>query len=114
MRGARGIGVGQQLLGRWVGVERSRMDDPPDAPNIDERAELDRLRREVTELRMDRGFLKKATVPIVRMAELLRVSLRQSGLRGMRPRPCRPVTTIADPKPHLIQSWWGAGSTRAS
>ena len=36
------------------------MDDPPDALDVDERAELDRLRREVAELRMDREFLKKA------------------------------------------------------
>lgn len=54
------IGVGEQLLGRWVAVERAAMDDPPSALDIDERAELERLRREVTELRMDRAFLKKA------------------------------------------------------
>lgn len=57
---AREIGVGEQLLGRWVAVERSRMDDPPPALDADERAELVRLRREVAELRMDRAFLKKA------------------------------------------------------
>lgn len=57
---AREIGVGEQLLGRWVAIERSRMDDPPPAVDADERAELERLRREVAELRMDRDFLKKA------------------------------------------------------
>jgi transposase len=57
---AREIGVGEQLLGRWVAVERARMDDPPEALDADERAELERLRREVAELRMDREFLKKA------------------------------------------------------
>ncbi len=57
---AREIGVGEQLLGRWVAIERSRMDDPPAAVDTDERAELQRLRREVAELRMDREFLKKA------------------------------------------------------
>jgi transposase len=57
---AREIGVGEQLLGRWVAIERSRMDDPPAAVDVDERAELVRLRREVAELRMDREFLKKA------------------------------------------------------
>ena len=57
---AREIGVSEQLLGRWVAIERSRMDDPPAALDKDERAELDRLRVEVAELRMDREFLKKA------------------------------------------------------
>ena len=44
---AREIGVGEQLLGRWVAFERSRMDYPPAALDVDERAELIRLRREV-------------------------------------------------------------------
>ena len=57
---AREIGVGEPLLGRWVAIERARMDDPPEALDVDERAELERLRREVAELRMDREFLKKA------------------------------------------------------
>ena len=57
---AREIGVGEQLLGRWVAIERSRLDDPPGALDAGERAELDRLRVEVSELRMDREFLKKA------------------------------------------------------
>lgn len=63
---AREIGVGEQLLGRWVAVERSRMVDPPEALDADERAELERLRREVVELRMDREFLKKAAAFFVR------------------------------------------------
>jgi transposase len=58
---AREIGVGEALLGRWVAVERAHMDgEPPQALDADERAELERLRREVAELRMDREFLKKA------------------------------------------------------
>lgn len=57
---AKEIGVGEALLGRWVAIERTKMDDPPAALDTDERAELERLRREVAELRMDREFLKKA------------------------------------------------------
>jgi transposase len=57
---AREIGVGEQLLGRWVAIERARMVDPPGALDLDERAELERLRAENAELRMDREFLKKA------------------------------------------------------
>jgi transposase len=54
------IGVGEQLLGRWVAYERARMDAPPPATDINERAELERLRAENAQLRMDREFLKKA------------------------------------------------------
>jgi transposase len=43
-----------------VAIERSRMDGPPSALDVDERAELERLRVENAELRMDREFLKKA------------------------------------------------------
>ncbi|WP_162561848.1 transposase [Mycolicibacterium brumae] len=57
---AREIGVGEALLGRWVGIERAQMDSAPEALDADERAELERLRVEVSELRMDREFLKKA------------------------------------------------------
>ena len=57
---AREVGVGAQLLGRWVANERVAMDSPPEAVDADERAELERLRREGAELRMDRDFLKKA------------------------------------------------------
>ena len=48
------------MLGRWVGAERAKMDSPPDALDVDERAELERLRTENAQLRMDREFLKKA------------------------------------------------------
>ena len=57
---AKEIGVGEALLGRWVAVERAKIDRPPEALDLDERAELSRLRTENAELRMDREFLKKA------------------------------------------------------
>ena len=52
--------MGEALLGRWVATERAKMEDPPEALDADERAELTRLGREVAELRMDRAVLKKA------------------------------------------------------
>src|SRR3954451_21512478 len=58
---AREIGVGEALLGRWVALERART-DPPEALDVDERAELARLRTENAELRMDREFLKNLDV----------------------------------------------------
>ena len=55
------INVGAQLLGRWVQLERDRMGAPPEAPlDVSERAELERLRAENAQLRMDREFLKRA------------------------------------------------------
>ena len=58
---AREIGVGEQLLGRWVATERARTVGPaPGGLGIEERAELERLRAENAQLRMDREFLKKA------------------------------------------------------
>jgi transposase len=57
---AREIGVGEALLGRWVAIERAHDEDPPTALDANDRAELERLRVENTELRMDREFLKKA------------------------------------------------------
>lgn len=57
---AREIGVGEQLLGRWVQQERDRTGGVEVPLDLDERAELERLRREVAELRMDNEFLGKA------------------------------------------------------
>jgi transposase len=56
------IGVGEQLLGRWVRLARERAGDGDTARvlDADERAELERLRKENAELRLDREFLKKA------------------------------------------------------
>jgi transposase len=55
------IGVGEQLLGRWVAAAKARSDaDNPEVLDDDERAELQRLRKENAELRLDRAFLKKA------------------------------------------------------
>jgi transposase-like protein len=64
-------GVGDQVLGRWVRLARvaALADHAGAVPDADERAELERLRRENAELRLrrenaelrlDREFLKKA------------------------------------------------------
>jgi transposase len=56
----REIGVGEQLLGRWVHAERIHLGPTALALELDERAELERLRRENQEARMDNEFLGKA------------------------------------------------------
>lgn len=58
---ARDIGVGEQLLGRWVRLERERSVEEPDGElSLDERAELKKLRRQVRNLELDNEFLGKA------------------------------------------------------
>jgi transposase len=56
------IGVGSQLLGRWVALERQGQGGGSAGAPLDpaERAELERLRRENSELRLDNEFLGKA------------------------------------------------------
>ena len=56
------IRVSEQLLGKWVRAERQAM-GPVSGPALSEgeRAELERLRAEVVQLRMDNEFLGKAS-----------------------------------------------------
>ena len=57
------IGVGAQSLGRWVRQATRAADGGADRPlDASERAELERLRAENADLRLDRSFLKKAAV----------------------------------------------------
>ena len=58
---ARQIGVGDQLLGRWVAQERARLAVPEESATAEVgNSELERLRRENAQLRMDNEFLGKA------------------------------------------------------
>lgn len=58
---AAGVGVGEQVLGRWVCRQRqAAAAGDTGAMDADGRAELEHLRRENAELRLDREFLKKA------------------------------------------------------
>ena len=61
-RVARELGVTEQSLGRWVNAYRARQEDGDGALNETDRAELLRLRKENSELKMDRAFLKKASL----------------------------------------------------
>jgi transposase len=58
---ARDLGVNEGTLGNWVARAREAMGGP-DAPlSESERAELQRLRSENAELRMQRDVLKRST-----------------------------------------------------
>jgi len=59
---ARELGIQESTLGRWVNLYRSHQDAGDDALSETERAELARLRKENSELKMDRAFLKKASL----------------------------------------------------
>jgi transposase len=59
---ARELGIHEATLGRWVNSFRARQDVGDGALSETERAELARLRRENSELKMDRAFLKKASL----------------------------------------------------
>ena len=59
---ARELGVQESTLGRWVNASKTRQDAGEGALSESERAELARLRKENSELKMDRAFLKKASI----------------------------------------------------
>lgn len=59
---ARELGVKEQTLGRWVNLFRERQQAGDGALSETERAELARLRKENSELKLDRAFLKKASL----------------------------------------------------
>ena len=55
---SRDLGIASSMLSRWVA--RARREAEPGALTAGERAELKKLRREVTILRQERDILKKA------------------------------------------------------
>ena len=65
---ARSLGMSAQTLGNWVKSDRERREreQDPEALSESEREELARLRREVTELRVDREILRKAAAYFAR------------------------------------------------
>lgn len=60
-RVARDLGVNEGTLGNWVAKARRARDGENPPLSEDERAELHRLRKENTELRMQRDVLKRST-----------------------------------------------------
>jgi transposase len=57
---ARELGVNEGTLGNWCAMERRRREGGATALSEDERAELNRLRKEIIELRMQRDVLKRS------------------------------------------------------
>lgn len=62
---ANNLGISKSALGRWVRAEQGlskKSTGKAASPNLDEHAELQRLRKENEQLRMEREILKKAAV----------------------------------------------------
>lgn len=59
---ARELGLQEQSLGRWVNAFKARQAGGVEALSEAERAELLRLRKENADLKLDRAFLKKASL----------------------------------------------------
>jgi transposase len=59
---ARELGINEATLGRWVNLQKDRQGGGAAALSESERVELARLRKEVAELKLDRAFLKKASL----------------------------------------------------
>ena len=57
---ARELGINEGTLGNWCARERRRSDGGNPALSESERAELERLRKENIELRMQRDVLKRS------------------------------------------------------
>ncbi len=57
---ARELGINDGTLGNWIAKARRERDGGEEPLSETERAELARLRREVTELRMQREVLKRS------------------------------------------------------
>src|SRR5680860_221735 len=61
------LGIKERTLGRWVNLFKDRQDTGSGVLSETERAELVRLRKENSDLKMDRAFLKKASVNLSRV-----------------------------------------------
>ena len=57
---ARNLGIVEGTLGNWVARARENGEAKEPELDVSERAELQRLRREVQQVKLERDFLKKA------------------------------------------------------
>jgi hypothetical protein len=100
------IGVGEQLRGRWVAIERFRLQDPPPALDVDERAQAAAFFA-TEDLEPERAFEVieaekascKSTPSDARMPALFGMlttpAAASAGLRGSWPTCVRPAEVVS-------------------
>ena len=91
-RVARELGITEQSLGRWVNAYRARQEGGDGALNETDRAELLRLRKENSELKMDRAFLKKASLYV---GDRCQEAVSSSRWRSPSKTFCRPIWPLS-------------------
>jgi transposase len=64
---ARELGIGEQTLGNWVAKYRQDHADDEPALDLDERAQLEELKRQTRELKMENEFLKNVRRTLLRI-----------------------------------------------
>ena len=57
---ARNLGIVEGTLGNWVAKARDKGDITEKPLDVSERAELERVKKELQQVKMERDFLKKA------------------------------------------------------